>query len=271
MIQAADVGIGIEGKEGKQAALAADYSILKFKHLSRLLLWHGRLSYKRSAILSNFVIHRGLIISIIQAIFCLTFYRLSIPIYNGVLLLGYSTVFTMFPVFSLIFDKDIDIDRALKYPPLYKSLQRGRELSLKTFLIWLWKSVYQGATIMLLSFYLFDDSFYNIVTITFTALIISEMLNITSELNQVGLFTAVSVFASMLMYLLTIIILKSDINAGTITLKFLYYVFSLTLVSWLPLQAMKVLMNILEPSEQQKIMRGEKKKNEHIDDEFAKF
>lgn len=105
MIQAADVGIGIEGKEGKQAALAADYSILKFKYLNRLLLWHGRLSYKRSAVLANFVIHRGLIISIIQAIFCVVFYGLSIPIFNGMLLLGYSTVYTMFPVFSLVYLK----------------------------------------------------------------------------------------------------------------------------------------------------------------------
>ena len=103
MIQAADIGIGIEGKEGKQAALAADYSILKFKYLNRLLLWHGRLSYKRSATLSNFVIHRGLIISIIQTIFSIVFYGLSISVYNGVLILGYSTAFTMFPVFSLVF------------------------------------------------------------------------------------------------------------------------------------------------------------------------
>lgn len=52
MIQSADCGIGIVGKEGKQAALAADFSINKFKYLNRLLLWHGRNSYKRSATLS---------------------------------------------------------------------------------------------------------------------------------------------------------------------------------------------------------------------------
>ena len=34
---------------------------------------------------------------------------------------------------------------------------------------------------MLLSFHLFDNTQYNIITITFTALIIAEMLNITSE------------------------------------------------------------------------------------------
>ena len=69
MIQEAHLGIGIVGKEGKQASLAADFSILEFKVIKLLLLWHGRLSYKRSAVLSQFVIHRGLIISIIQIIF----------------------------------------------------------------------------------------------------------------------------------------------------------------------------------------------------------
>lgn len=33
--------------------------------LNKLLLWHGRLSYKRSALLGQFVIHRGLLISLI--------------------------------------------------------------------------------------------------------------------------------------------------------------------------------------------------------------
>lgn len=52
MIQKADVGLGIVGKEGMQASLAADFSILQFKDIRQLLLWHGRLSYKRSASLS---------------------------------------------------------------------------------------------------------------------------------------------------------------------------------------------------------------------------
>ena len=64
MIQAAHVGIGLVGKEGKQASLAADFSITQFSHLNRLLLWHGRNSYKRSSKLAHFVIHRGLIISV---------------------------------------------------------------------------------------------------------------------------------------------------------------------------------------------------------------
>ena len=37
MIQVADVGVGIVGKEGKQASLAADFSITQFSHLTKLL------------------------------------------------------------------------------------------------------------------------------------------------------------------------------------------------------------------------------------------
>ena len=65
MIQKADVGLGIVGKEGMQASLAADFSVLKFQDIKKLIIWHGRLSYKRSASLSQFVVHRGMIISFI--------------------------------------------------------------------------------------------------------------------------------------------------------------------------------------------------------------
>ena len=249
MIQAADVGIGLEGKEGKQAALAADYSILKFRYMNKLLLWHGRLSYKRSAVMAHFVIHRGLIISFIQAFFSIVFYDLSISIYNGILILGYTTLFTFFPVFSLVFDRDIDAKRALNHPPLYKSLQKGRELNLKNFFIWLWISIYQAAVIMLLSLYLFDNSYYNIMTITFTALILSELLNVTTALNRVHAVAICSIASSLIVYALVIVLMKKDINAATIDLEFLYKVAFLTLLSWLPIHIAKVLRAKFAPTE----------------------
>ncbi|XP_022415686.1 probable phospholipid-transporting ATPase IIB isoform X4 [Delphinapterus leucas] len=88
MIQAADCGIGIEGKEGRQASLAADFSVSQFKHIGRLLVVHGRSSYKRSAALSQFVMHRGLIISTMQAVFSSVFYFASVPLYQGFLMVG---------------------------------------------------------------------------------------------------------------------------------------------------------------------------------------
>uniref|UniRef100_A0A674HNA6 Phospholipid-transporting ATPase n=1 Tax=Taeniopygia guttata TaxID=59729 RepID=A0A674HNA6_TAEGU len=136
MIQEADCGVGVEGKEGKQASLAADFSITQFKHLGRLLMVHGRNSYKRSAALSQFVIHRSLCISTMQAVFSSVFYFASVPLYQGFLIIGYSTIYTMFPVFSLVLDKDVKSEVAMLYPELYKDLLKGRPLSYKTFLIW---------------------------------------------------------------------------------------------------------------------------------------
>ena len=151
-IQAASAGVGIVGKEGKQASLAADFSITQFAHISKLLLVHGRNSYKRSASLSQFVIHRGLIITTMQAIFSAVFYFSSVSLYQGFLMVGYATVYTMFPVFSLVLDKDVPGRIALTFPELYKDLAKGRSLTYKTFFIWCLISIYQGKCIKYIIF-----------------------------------------------------------------------------------------------------------------------
>jgi P-type E1-E2 ATPase len=47
MIQAAHVGIGVQGKEGTQALAASDYAIGQFRFLAKLLFVHGTWSYRR--------------------------------------------------------------------------------------------------------------------------------------------------------------------------------------------------------------------------------
>lgn len=63
-----NVVILYSGKEGRQASLAADFSITQFSFIAPLLLVHGRYSYKRSASLAQFVMHRGLIITGIESL-----------------------------------------------------------------------------------------------------------------------------------------------------------------------------------------------------------
>lgn len=70
-----------------------------------------------------------------------------------------------------------------RYPELYHELQKGRALSFRTFFTWLFQSIWQGGVIMLLSIYLFESSFTNIVAITYTALILSELLNVAYALS----------------------------------------------------------------------------------------
>lgn len=47
MIQEANIGVGIVGEEGRQAAMSSDYAIAQFRYLQRLLLVHGRWAYRR--------------------------------------------------------------------------------------------------------------------------------------------------------------------------------------------------------------------------------
>lgn len=202
MIQAADVGVGIVGKEGRQASLAADFSITQFSHLTKLLVWHGRNSYKRSAKLAQFVIHRGLIISVCQTVFSVASDFEPIALYRDWLLVGYATLYTMAPVFALVLDRDVDENLANIYPELYKELTAGRSLSYRTFFIWVAISVYQGIVIQGGSQLLvknFDTTssgssdtdadihsekgFMRMVSVSFTALVINELVMVAAEIT----------------------------------------------------------------------------------------
>merc|ERR1712029_421948 len=254
MIQAASVGIGIVGKEGMQASLASDFSMTQFSHIGRLLLVHGRTSYKRSASLSQFVIHRGLIITTMQAIFSAVFYFSSVSLYQGFLMVGYATVYTMFPVFSLVLDIDIPGKIALTYPELYKDLAKGRSLSYKTFFTWCLISIYQGGVIMFGALLLFEDEFIHVVSISFTALILTELIMVALTIRTWHWLMIIAEFASLAIYILSLIILKDFFDAIFIkTAEFVWKTVVITAVSCVPLYILKFLRKKFSPSSYQKL------------------
>ena len=63
-----------------------------------------------------------------QAVFSSIFYFAPIALYQGWLMVGYATAYTMAPVFSLVLDRDVNEDLALLYPELYKELTKVRSL-----------------------------------------------------------------------------------------------------------------------------------------------
>lgn len=65
-----------------------------------------------------------------QAVFSAIFYFAPIALYQGWLMAGYATIYTMAPVFSLVLDRDVNEDLALLYPELYKELTKVRLLPL---------------------------------------------------------------------------------------------------------------------------------------------
>ncbi|XP_010603863.1 probable phospholipid-transporting ATPase IIB isoform X6 [Fukomys damarensis] len=265
MIQAADCGIGIEGKEGKQASLAADFSITQFRHIGRLLMVHGRNSYKRSAALGQFVMHRGLIISTMQAVFSSVFYFASVPLYQGFLMVGYATIYTMFPVFSLVLDQDVKPEMAILYPELYKELTKGRSLSFKTFFIWVLISIYQGGILMYGALVLFDSEFVHVVAISFTALILTELLMVALTIRTWHWLMVMAEFLSLGCYVASLAFLNEYFGIGRVsfgafldvafitTVTFLWKVSAITVVSCLPLYILKYLKRKLSPPSYSKL------------------
>lgn len=61
MIKEAHVGIGIIGKEGRQAAMSADFAFTKFKHLEKALFVHGHWYYLRIGILTQYFFYKNLV------------------------------------------------------------------------------------------------------------------------------------------------------------------------------------------------------------------
>ena len=231
MIQEADVGIGIVGKEGLQASLAADYSILEFQYLNMLLLWFGRVAYKNTSMMTNFIIHRGLIIAFNQFIFSCLFYFNPVPLYSGFLSFGYSTIFTSLPCICVLLDQDVNKSNVLTFPTLYKILLKGRELNLKSFMFWLDKAIFQSLVIMFGSILFFEDTIYlKIVTVTFTALIYLEVLNIYLEVNKYHWFMWISFGSTIVVYLLTILLFKQWLD--------IYFIFTLDTFFKIPLIAL---------------------------------
>ena len=204
MIQKANVGIGILGKEGQQASLASDVSIDQFEYISRLFLWHGRLSYKNTAKMAQFIMHRGAIIAFIQCLFSAVFYFAAIPLFTGLVAVGYVCVYTVAPVSSLCLDQDVNSFVALYYPELYHDLQKGKSLNAKTMISWLMRSVFQAGIIMLFSMILFDRGFHNILTISYTALIITELMNIVIEIKHWHWVMVIAVIGSLFAYYATV-------------------------------------------------------------------
>ena len=257
MIQCADVGVGIVGKEGKQASLAADFSITQFCHLTELLLWHGRNSYKRSAKLAQFVMHRGLIIAICQAVYSICSLFEPIALYQGWLMVGYATCYTMAPVFSLTLDHDIEESLTKIYPELYKELTEGKSLSYKTFFVWVLLSLFQGSVIQLFSqafTSLLDTDFTRMVAISFTALVVNELIMVALEIYTWNKTMLVTEIATLLFYIVSVPFLGDYFDLGYMTTVNYYAgLLVILLISIFPVWTAKAIYRRLHPPSYAKV------------------
>ena len=137
MIQEAHIGVGVAGKEGTQALLAAEYTLPQFSFLTRLLLVHGRYSYIRMSRFINYYFYKNFMITFCEA--WLSFYCG----YSGqIFYIDWAT-----PMFNLFFtswpslaffslEQDVSPAECLRFPNLYSAGQKNSFFNI--FIFWRW-------------------------------------------------------------------------------------------------------------------------------------
>ncbi|EFC44129.1 predicted protein [Naegleria gruberi] len=157
MIQKAKVGVGVMGKEGSQAKLSSDYAIPKFFMLKRLLVTHGRYSFKRSAQFIQYSFYKNIVITFIQVYF--TFYTMysGQTLVDSYVLTFYNLVFTLLNpfVFGLL-EKDIKeeyLEDSTIGPVLYTNLRKDYIFNWYTFIKWILGAIIHATIIFFFVIY----------------------------------------------------------------------------------------------------------------------
>ncbi|XP_048844715.1 phospholipid-transporting ATPase IF isoform X3 [Brienomyrus brachyistius] len=137
MIQEANVGIGIMGKEGRQAVRNSDYAIARFKFLAKLLLVHGHFYYIRIATLVQYFFYKNVCFitpQFLYQFFCLFSQQ---TLYDSVYLTLYNICFTSLPVLVYsLFEQLVHPHVLQNKPALYRDISKNSLLSFRTFLYW---------------------------------------------------------------------------------------------------------------------------------------
>lgn len=151
MIQEAHVGVGIFGKEGRQAVNSSDFAIGRFNLLNRLLFVHGHLFHHRTSNIIHYFFYKNLIFILPQ--FLYSFYNLSsaTTLYHPIILISYNLIFTSLPILLYGLHEIHIPEKVLElYPKLYKINRNNGQLRLSIFLSWL----IVGSLQALIGFYL---------------------------------------------------------------------------------------------------------------------
>ncbi|KAI8632796.1 phospholipid-translocating P-type ATPase domain-containing protein [Xylariaceae sp. FL1651] len=186
MIQEADVGVGIAGVEGRQAVMSADYAIGQFRFLQRLILVHGRWSYRRLAeAIANFF-YKNMIWTFTIfwfQIFC-NFDITYLFEYTYIIL--FNLIFTSLPPIVIgVLDQDVSDSVSLAVPQLY---QRGIE-RLEWTQLKFWTYMVDGFYQSIITFFIPYLVVYNTSSITGSGMDVTERYRLGAYIAHPAVIT----------------------------------------------------------------------------------
>ncbi|XP_063322715.1 phospholipid-transporting ATPase IC [Pelmatolapia mariae] len=204
MIKTAHVGVGLAGVEGGQAVQNADFALAQFRFLQRLLLVHGRWSYRRISLFLRYFLFKTCSFALVHLWFGFFNGFSAQSLYETWFIALYTVFYSAYPILCLaFFEQDVSAEKSLKFPELYKCGQRHELLSPLKLTLSLLHAVYASLVFVFIPLGVFDNTVFDYQTmaitvsmaVTFTATIEIILLtrhwtkfNIAAVIVSVGLF-----------------------------------------------------------------------------------
>ncbi|XP_063793479.1 phospholipid-transporting ATPase IG isoform X2 [Pseudophryne corroboree] len=213
MILEAHVGIGIKGKEGRQASRNSDYAVPKFKHLKKLLLVHGHLYYVRIAHLVQYFFYKNLCFILPQFLYQFFCGFSQQPLYDAAYLTMYNICFTSLPILAYsLLEQHISIETLIANPKLYMRISDNAMLQWLPFLYWTLLGAFQGLVFFFGVYLLFQNPLldgngqvfgnWSFGTIVFTTLVFTVTLKLALDTRYWTWMNHLVIWGSLAFYVI---------------------------------------------------------------------
>ncbi|XP_078513784.1 phospholipid-transporting ATPase IH isoform X2 [Lissotriton helveticus] len=279
MILEAHVGIGVIGKEGRQAARNSDYAIPKFKHLKKMLLVHGHFYYVRISELVQYFFYKNVCFIFPQFLYQFFCGFSQQPLYDTAYLTLYNISFTSLPIllYSLI-EQHVSMDILKRDPSLYRDIAKNALLRWRLFIYWTFLGLFDAVVFFFGAYFLFDTvtitsngqmmGNWTFGTLVFTVLVFTVTLKLALDTHYWTWINHFVIWGSLLFYIV-FSLLWGGIIWPFLNYQSMYYVFMqmlssgpawlgiilLIIISLLPDVLKKVLCRQLCPTSTEKIQK----------------
>lgn len=136
MIQEAHVGIGISGKEGKQAVNASDFAIAQFRFLETLVLSHGRWNFFRLSVVMLFSFYKNAVMAGCLVVFNGQTLYSGTPLFDEWIVAVLNFVAGL-PILILgLFDRCLEKDYVRRNPEVFQPTRQNELITLRVLVRW---------------------------------------------------------------------------------------------------------------------------------------
>jgi len=213
MLLEAQVGVGIYGREGRQAAMSSDFAISQFKYLKRLLLVHGRWNYRRASKVVLFTFWRNALQSLLLCYYTIISGYSGTPLFEDVIRISFNYICTL-PILALgLFDQDVNESLALARPLLYEVGRQGWDLNSKAmtqnmFYAFVHSVIIFASTLSAMPGLEFNQvgDYWSVCIITFTMLVLGVNCRAAMLMTTWNVPAALLHFAAISKYLFILVV-----------------------------------------------------------------